>query len=154
MSENPGTHDDGKDQFDILMARLFSGSLEKVDFLNILLKLDQADPERKSAVRTAQILTTPRLVSVFIGSEAQADFYSLRSLTFFHKAQIRLSEGNTDVIEDLEQSLSDAKQLGDEYDDWATYVSATIAYLKNDVAEVRRLEAQLDLNKSLVQNFI
>lgn len=137
------------------LAKSFvSGGISPDVFLDQILKLDQSDPERKSSLMASEILSRPEIVEKFQGTEEQTKFHSIRSLTFFHKAQIRLSKGETEVRNDLEIALQDTEEVGPQDEDWSNYIRATIAYLDNDLDSLKELSEKMNLNKSLVQNFV
>ena len=139
---------------DILVSRLLSGEIDQKTFLKATFELDQSDPGRKSSIRAADILIRSEVSNLFVGTDDEIDFYNIRSITFFHKAQISLSEGQTEVFKDLEQALTDANQTGEDFRDWINYVQATIAYLKNDIEELEAFAENIHSNRELVQNFV
>ena len=81
-------------------------------------------------------------------------FYNTRSISYFHKAQIRLSKEDVDVEGDLQIALSDSIKSGTDFTNWTNYIRATLAYLNNDVEEVKRLSTCPVLNKDFIRNFI
>ncbi len=154
MYESPSLNENIAKQLDILAEKLLSGEIDPKAFLESTFELDQSDPERKSSIRAAEILIRPEVSNIFIGSDNEVNFYNIRSITFFHKAQISLSEGDTEVLEDLEQALADSKKTGEDFRDWINYVQATIAYLKNDIEQLQLSAEQIHSNRELVQNFV
>jgi hypothetical protein len=137
-----------------LTRRLLSEEMDRADFLVAVLALDQADPERKSSVLASELLMKPEISVRFVGTDEEVTFYSVRSLSLFHRVQIQIAEGHSEVMDDLQQVLSDSEQIGEDDMDWTNYVRATIAYLNNDSEELLRLVNVVRLNKELVQNFI
>lgn len=143
-----------EDELDNLCEKLLTERIEPGEFLDSVLDLDQSDPERKSSLRAVEVLSKPEIVELFENSSEKIQFYSVRSLSYFHKAQVRISEGDTDVEDDLKMALNDSLEAGSEDIDWTNYVKATIAYLNNDLEELKKLEGDIKLNRSLVRNFI
>lgn len=137
-----------------LGSKLSSGEIKPEIFLDRVLELDQSDPGRESSVSAADLLSDPRIAGIFTESEQQKGFYSIRSLTYFHRAQIRLSKEEAGAIEDLQRALEDSQTVGVESEDWSNYIRATIAYLNSDMDTLTALAGQVTLNKSLIQNFV
>jgi len=133
---------------------LISGGIHPDVFLDKVLELDQSDPERKSSVPAAEILQRPEVVQVFESIDEREKFYSIRSLTLFHRAQVRLSKGETDVKDDLQIALQDSEAIAPQNESWANYIRATIAYLDNDLDSLRTYAGQSGMNNSLVNNFV
>lgn len=153
--ERPPVQPNGRESdLEGLRKGLISKEINPSYFLDSVLELDQSDSERKSSLQATEILSQPEVIEVFQDAEERTRFYSIRSLTFFHKAQIRLSKGETDVKDDLERALQDSEEVGPQDEDWANYVRATIAYLDNNLEALRDLAEKINLNKSLVQNFV
>ncbi len=141
-------------QFDSLLNQFNSGGLTRSEFLNTILESDQEDPRRGSSIDAVTLLARPEVEERFAGTLNEVEFHSIRSLSYFHKAQIRLSEGEGDVRDDLENAAADSKRAGVEDVDWLHYVNATIAYLENDLPTLRDLSNKIETNKALVENFI
>lgn len=154
MEKPPAQHNGFKNTLEDLAQALTSEEVSPDDFLDKVLELDQSDPERKSSLVASEILSRPEIVEMFEGIEECTKFYSIRSLTFFHKAQIRLSNGDMDVKGDLHNALNDSIKVGHQDEDWANYIRATIAYLDSDLDSLREFSRNLHLNRSLVQNFV
>ncbi len=153
--ERPPTQPNGAENSLVSLSKTFiAGEISPDHFLDKVLELDQADPGRKSSLQAAEILSQTEIVEAFQGIEVRTKFYSIRSLTFFHKAQIRLSKGETDVKGDLEIALQDSEEVGLQDEDWSNYIRATIAYLDSDLDSLKELSEKMRLNKSLVQNFV
>lgn len=154
MERPPAQPNGAENSLESLSKDLVTGEISPDNFLDKVLELDQADPERKSSLQAADILSQSEIVEAFQEIEERTKFYSIRSLTFFHKAQIRLSKGEVDVKDDFERALHDSLEVGSQDEDWANYIRATIAYLDSDLGSLRELSGKINLNKSLVQNFV
>ncbi len=154
MIEKIGVNEQTRDHLERLASELFSGKINREMFLDEVFKLDQDDPGRKSAVAASHLLMSEEVAGLFQDSEEETSFYNVRSISFFHKAQIDLFAGRFDVLKDLNQALLDATQSGEDYEDWTHYIKATIAYLQNDIETLRDLFKQIVSNKELVKNFI
>lgn len=154
MEKLPTPPNENPTSLEKLSKALTSGELSPDSFLDKVLELDQADPERKSSLVAADVLSQSEIVAMFDNSDERVKFYSIRSLTFFHKAQIRLSQGDEDVGDDFNKALADSIEVGPQDEDWANYIRATIAYLENDLSSLKELSKKINLNKSLVQNFV
>lgn len=141
-------------ELDGLESRLLSGQVSPDQFLDRVLALDQADPRRTSSLHASEILSRPEVVKKFQTPEQREQFYSVRALMYFHKAQIRLSEGEVNVKDDLERSIEDSLKLGPEQEDWIVYVKATIAYLDNDLETLKELAQAVEINKAFVRSFV
>ncbi|MDB5265277.1 MAG: hypothetical protein JWN64_848 [Parcubacteria group bacterium] len=153
--ERPTVQPNGaENSLENLSKTFAAGGISPDNFLDKVLELDQADRERKSSLLAAEILSQPEIVEAFQETQDRTKFYSIRSLTFFHKAQIRLSKGEADVKDDFERALHDSLEVGPQNEDWANYIRATIAYLDGDLDSLRGLSEKIHLNKSLVQNFV
>ena len=154
MSETSKVENIPKDIFANLENKLFSGQIKPKDFLDTIMELDQSDPSRISALRAVEILSKPKIESLYINTEDSENFYDTRSLSYFHKAQIRLSEGDINVEEDFQSALSDSIKSGDPNEDWTNYIKATLAYLANDIETLKLLVDNIQANNALVKNFI
>lgn len=154
MEEKPKIEAVLHDSFDLLKEKLLTRKIEPKNFLDEIFRLDQSTPERTDSLRAVEIMSQPELVAIFEDTEERQNFYSTRSLAYFHKAQVRISRGDMSVVADLQCALADSLRVGEEDDDWANYVRATIAYLEGNIEELKILEKKLDQNKFLVRNFI
>jgi hypothetical protein len=154
MESSPTQRQSIQQQLDGLGADLLANKLSAEDFLDQVLALDQADPERKSALISAELLSRPDIIAVFQDPEDRAEFYRVRSLTYFHKAQIRCSKGEVNAKDDFGRALKDAETVEPVDAEWVNYIAATIAYLDNDLPRLKQLAETETLNKSLVQNFV
>jgi hypothetical protein len=152
MNETPRTENIPGDIFDKLKNDLCSGQITPEDFLDTVMELDQSDPRRISAIRAVEILSNPEVESFFINTDESENFYNTRSISYVHKAQIRLSEGDTNVEDDLQNALSDSVKT--DLEDWSNYIKATIAYLANDLEALKALVDTIIDNNALVRNFI
>lgn len=153
MNEVPIIEAVPEDIFDKLENDLFSGQMKPKDFLDTIMELDQSDPSRISALRAVEILSQPEIESLFINTDDSENFYNTRSIAYFHKAQIRLSEGDVNVEGDFQNALSDSIKTGD-LADWTNYIKATLAYLANDLETLKSLVDNVQANNALVRNFI
>ena len=142
-------------RFSELERELLSGRMSNSDFIEKVLEVDQSESSRQSALEAVVLLSKPNIVDLYINSPECASFYSVRSISYFHKAQIRLSLGEVEVEDDLMQALRDAEELDDEgYKDWQDYIKATIFYLRNDLNQLKEVAENITSNKSLVRNFV
>lgn len=153
MNEVPKVESAPEDIFNKLKNDLFSGQINPKDFLDTVMELDQSDPSRISALRAVEILSKPEIESLYINSEDSENFYNTRSISYFHKAQIRLSEGDENVEGDFQNALSDSMKISD-LADWTNYIKATLAYLANDIETLKSLVDNVQDNNALVRNFI
>ena len=142
-------------RFSELERELLSGRMSNSDFIEKVLEVDQSEPSRQSALEAVVLLSKPNIVELYINSPERITFYSVRSLSYFHKAQIRLSFGEVGVEDDLVQALRDAEEVDDEVSkDWQDYIKATIFYLRNDLNRLKEVAENITSNKSLVRNFV
>jgi hypothetical protein len=137
-----------------LEKQLLAGETSPEVFILAVQDMDQSTPTRESAVEAADILGKPEVVALFLDTEYEAMFYGIRSLTYFHRAQIRIMKGDGGYLADFKSALEDSEKGGERSEDWSNYIQATIAYLNNDLDELKKYAEKLILNKGLVQNFI
>ncbi len=137
-----------------LESQLLTGETSPKAFILAVRDLDQFISTRESAVKAAEILGKPEVIALFVGTEYEAMFYSVRSLTYFHRAQIRIIKGDGGYLEDFKAALEDSQKEGTRSEDWSNYIQATIAYINNDLEELKKYAVKLVLNKGLIQNFI
>lgn len=154
MNEVPKVENTPEDIFVSLENKLFSGQIKPKDFLDTIMELDQSDPSRISALGAVETLSKPEIENLFINTEDIENFYSTRSLSYFHKAQIRLSAGDANFEGDFQNALSDSIKSGDPDEDWTNYIKATLAYLANDLETLKLLVDNIQCNNALVRNFI
>ena len=154
MEKQPPSPVGPLETFKTLEAQLFSGKITPKVFLKKIEDLDQDDRSRESSLRATEVLSHPAVEELLKDSPDRVMFYNLRSLSYFHKAQIRLRQGDMHVEDDLTKALNDSEEIAQQNVDWSNYIRATIAYLKNDMEEVQRYAVLLTENKSLVENFV
>lgn len=154
MELPPDLENELPEHLQVLKTKLFSNDITPQDFLDKILALDQSNPMRSNAIANVTLMEQEELVNFFSSIPERVGFYNLRSLTYFHRAQIRLSEHESDVIADLERALQDSEQTGQEFNDWTNYIKATILYLQNNLVELRKYLEIFELNRELVANFI
>ena len=63
-------------------------------------------------------------------------------------------KGDEGYLEDFAAALADSQKEGERSEDWSNYIQATIAYLTNDLEELKKYAEKLVLNKGIIMNFI
>lgn len=156
MEKDPTIPDDFPVNIQKLESRLLLGAMSPKAFILAIRDLDQDqfNPTRESSVKAAEILGKPEVIALFVGTEYEAMFYSIRSLTYFHRAQIRIKKGDDGYLEDFKAALEDSQKEGKWSEDWSNYIQATIAYLNGDLEGLKKYAQEVILNKGIVQNFI
>ena len=154
MERSPEKLNSPKIQLAHMVKALLAKKVTPDTFLEGIFQLDQSDPERKSSLDAVEVLSNPNILEVCTGPEDRKKFYNLRSLTYFHRAQIRISNGETNIEDDLQSALRDSEAIGAEDEDWQNYIHATIAYLRGDLEILKKFAELPNLNKALVHNFV
>lgn len=154
MEKDPTKSDDLPVNILKLESQLLAGETPPREFILAVRDLDQLISSRESAVKAAEILGKPEVMALFVGTEYEAMFYSIRSLTYFHRAQIRIKKGDGGYLEDFKAALEDSQKEGKWSEDWSNYIQATIAYLSGDLEGLKKYAEEVTLNKGIVQNFI
>lgn len=129
---------------EILLGDLLSKKIRLYDLIEELFTLDQFSSDRKEALNNVKIIEDQGVWGFVRGAtdEDVCHFFNFASLTHLHVFQILIKDGEQRAValEHLEKANEYAQKINkEEYDDWKNYVSALLAYSRNDIESLRKL---------------